>query len=451
MKDKKSANRKPAKASTLGPPAAKSHGEDDALKPVCHVVGFGASAGGLEAFQEILAVLPDNTGLAFVFVQHLDPKHTSILGELLGKGTKMPVLQVKDHMAVEANKVYVIPPNVGMRLSDGKLLLSERSTGFGPHLPINEFFQSLAEERGSRSIAVLLSGTASDGTLGLRAVKEAGGITFAQDQSAKFDAMPRNAIAAGWVDLVMPPAQIAQEILRICQHPYVTELERAPHEEHDEPAVRKAIEPSRFEEVLSMLRTTMGVDFSLYKPGTLQRRILRRMALHKAETTSQYVRLLRENRAELKALFHDILISVTGFFRENSTFDALKKHVFPVIFRERSAENPARVWVAGCSTGEEAYSLAICLMEYMRETGIDVPVQIFGTDLNEPALERARAGVYPESISSDVSAERLRRFFTRVDGQYQISRPVRDMCIFAQQNLTKDPPFSKLGRSVYSP
>ncbi len=428
----------------MGTPPATSHGKDDALTPVCQVVGFGASAGGLEAFQEVLAALPDNTGLAFVFVQHLDPKHTSILGELLSKGTKMPVLQVEDHMAVEANKVYVIPPNVGMRLSEGKLLLTERSTGFGPHLPIDEFFRSLAEEQGRRSIAVLLSGTASDGTLGLRAVKEAGGITFAQDQSAKFDAMPRNAIAAGWVDLVMPPAQIAQEILRICQHPYVKEYEHAPHEEHEEPVAPKATEPRRFEEVLSMLRTTMGVDFSLYKPGTLQRRILRRMALHKTETPSQYVRLLRENRAELKALFHDILISVTGFFRENSTFDALTKHVFPAILRERSAENPVRVWVAGCSTGEEAYSLAICLVEYMRETGIDVPVQIFGTDLSEPALERARAGVYPKSISSDVSAERLRRFFTPVDGQYQISRPLREMCIFARHNLAKDPPFSKL-------
>jgi two-component system CheB/CheR fusion protein len=440
-KTKKTSGGKPSKT-----PAAVAAAEaQPTRKPnhsICPVVGFGASAGGLEAFQEILGALPDNTGLAFVFVQHLDPKHTSILGELLSKTTRMPVLQVKDQMPAEPNKVYVIPPNVGMRLSGGKLLLTER-TGPGLHLPIDEFFRSLAEEQGSRAIAVILSGTASDGTLGLRAVKEAGGITFAQDQTAKFDAMPRNAIAAGWVDLVMPPRQIAHEILSLCRHPYVAAAEARPQEEPD--ASEAAIaEPARFEEILNLLRTTTGVDFTLYKPGTLQRRILRRMALHKAETTAQYLRFLRENRGELKSLFHDILISVTGFFREAVTFDALKKQVLPNIFHERSAETPVRVWVAGCSTGEEAYSIAIRLLEYMRESDVEVPVQIFGTDLSEPALERARAGIYPESIASDVSPERLRRFFTRVDGQYQISRPVRDMCIFAQQNLTKDPPFSKL-------
>jgi two-component system CheB/CheR fusion protein len=438
VKNKKSANRKPAKAAAS---AGEPRVEAAEVHAACPVVGFGASAGGLEAFQEILAALPNNSGLAFVFVQHLDPNHPSILGELLAKGTKMAVLQVKNRMTVEANKVYVIPPNVGMRLSENQLLLTERSSGFGPHLPIDEFFRSLAEDRGGRAIAVLLSGTASDGTLGLRAVKEAGGITFAQDQTAKFDAMPRNAVAAGWVDLVMPPTQIANEILRICRHPYVAAPEAAPAAtEVPEPVS----EPARFVEVLNLLRTSTGVDFAPYKPGTLQRRILRRMALHKAENAAEYVQLLRENRAELKALFHDILISVTGFFRESATFDALTKSVFPALFEKRSAETPVRVWVAGCSTGEEAYSLAICLLEYMREGDVKVPVQIFGTDLSEPALERARAGVYPESISTDVSPERLRRFFTRVDGQYQISRPVRDMCIFARQNLTKDPPFSKL-------
>ena len=444
MKNKKTANWKATPGSKKAPSAgAKREQQPPSLaEPLCPVVGFGASAGGLEAFQEILGALPANTGLAFVFIQHLDPTHISILGELLARSTRMPVMQVKDQMPVEGNKVYVIPPNVGMRISDGKLVLTERTAGFSPHMPIDEFFRSLAEDRGSRAIAVLLSGTASDGTLGLRAVKEAGGITFAQDQTAKFDAMPRNAIAAGWVDLVMPPAQIANEILRICRHPYVTAPEAVPPEEVAPAA--EPIAPQRFDEVLNLLRTATGVDFTLYKPGTLQRRILRRMALHKAENTAHYVRLLRENRAEVKSLFHDILISVTGFFRENATYEALKKTVFPSIFRERSAEAPVRIWVAGCSTGEEAYSVAICLLEYMRETDVEVPAQIFGTDLSEPALDRARAGVYPESIASDISPERLRRFFTRVDGQYQVSRPVRDLCIFAQQNLTKDPPFSKL-------
>ena len=440
MKKKKSVDRKPAKAAE----PQEAQPRHTPLHPTCPVVGFGASAGGLEAFQEILQALPENTGLAFVFIQHLDPKHVSILSELLAKSTRMPVLQVKDQMRVEPNKVYVIPPNVGMRLSDGKLRLTERTGGPGPHLPIDEFFRSLAEDRGSRAVAVILSGTASDGTLGLRAVKGAGGITLAQNHTAKFDAMPRNAIAAGWVDLIMSPTEIAHEILRICQHPYVAAADRPVVATEGAAAVEPAADPGRFDEILTLLRSNTGVDFTLYKPGTLQRRILRRMALHKSETTTQYLALLRENRTELKALFHDILISVTGFFRENATFEALKKQILPVIFRERSAESPVRAWVAGCSTGEEVYSLAICLLEYMRETDIEIPVQIFGTDLSEPALERARAGIYPESISADVTPERLRRFFTRVDGQYQISRPVRDMCIFAQQNLTKDPPFSKL-------
>ena len=440
MKKKKSVDRKPAKAAE--PQAAEPRRSP--LHPTCPVVGIGASAGGLEAFHEILQALPDNTGVAFVFIQHLDPRHVSILSELLAKSTRMPVLQVKDQMRVEPNKVYVIPPNVGMRLSDGKLLLTERTGGPGPHLPIDEFFRSLAEDRGSRAIAVILSGTASDGTLGLRAVKGAGGITLAQDHTAKFDAMPRNAIAAGWVDLIMSPTEIAHEILRICQHPYLTAAEKPAVVAEETVGAKQADVGPRFDEILALLRNNTGVDFTLYKPGTLQRRILRRMALHKSETTAQYLALLRENKTELKALFHDILISVTGFFRENATFEALKKQILPAIYHERSAESPVRVWVAGCSTGEEVYSLAICLLEYMREADVEIPVQIFGTDLSEPALERARAGIYPESISADVSAERLRRFFTRVDGQYQISRPVRDMCIFAQQNLTKDPPFSKL-------
>jgi two-component system CheB/CheR fusion protein len=404
------------------------------------VVAFGASAGGLEAFQEILQTLPDDTGLAYVFIQHLDPKHVSILGELLSRCTRMPVVQVKHRMSIEGNKVFVIPPNVGMRLSMNKLLLTERA-GSAPHMPIDEFFRSLAEEQGNRAIAVVLSGTASDGTLGLKAVKAVGGITLAQDETARFDAMPRNAIAAGWVDLVLSPEAIAREILRLCRHPYVTT------EQAESEAATTAVhagEGKRFTEIFNMLRSATGVDFSLYKLGTLQRRILRRMALHKLESEEQYVRYLNENKTELKALFQDILISVTGFFRESATFDALKKDILPILFRDRSPENPVRVWVPGCSTGEEAYSIAICLLEHMRDGGMEVPIQIFGTDLSEAALDRARAGLYPESISADISSERLRRFFVKADGQYQISRSVRDMVIFAQHNLTKDPPFSKL-------
>ncbi|HEV3330894.1 MAG TPA: chemotaxis protein CheB [Bryobacteraceae bacterium] len=429
-----------AKAPRIPPPLQPTKTESHDPPSTCPVVAFGASAGGLEAFQELLENLPDDTGLAFVFIQHLDPKHTSVLGELLARSTRMPVVPVTDQIRVQANHLYVIPPNVGMRLENGRLLLTQRA-GIGQHMPIDEFFRSLAEDQGSRSIAVVLSGTASDGTLGLKAVKAVGGITFAQDETARFDAMPRNAIAAGWVDLVLPPAMIAHEIQRLCQHPYVI---AEPAVAEPAPPARLLAEPDRFHEIFQTLRAATGVDFMLYKQGTLHRRILRRMALNKVETVEQYARVLLENRPELQSLFHDILINVTGFFREAATFESLKRDVFPVLLRERSPDNPIRVWVPGCSTGEETYSVAICLMESLHDAGLAIPIQIFGTDLSEPALARARAGLYPESVAADVSPERLRRFFVKVDGQYQISRQVRDKCIFAQQNLTKDPPFSKL-------
>jgi len=432
--------KKPSKAKTAAVPAARPSKAARSEQPTtCPVVAFGASAGGLEAFQEVLENLPDDTGIAYVFIQHLDPKHVSVLGELLSRSTHMPVVQVENGIPVEPNHLYVIPPNVGMRLADSKLLLTQRS-GVGLHLPIDEFFRSLAEVQGSRSIGVVLSGTASDGTLGLKAIKAVGGITFAQDDTARFDAMPRNAIAAGWVDMVLPPKRIAQEIARLCQHPYVTAASDVPESAVAEPIVQGG----KFHEIFQLLRAATGVDFLLYKQGTLYRRILRRMALHKVENEAQYVRILRDDSDELQSLFHDILISVTGFFRESTTFEALRKDVFPLVFRDRAPDNPVRVWVPGCSTGEEPYSVAISLIEYMQTAGIDIPIQIFGTDLSEPALARARAGIYPESVAMDVSPERLRRFFVKVDGQYQISRPVRDKCIFAQQNLVKDPPFSKL-------
>jgi two-component system, chemotaxis family, CheB/CheR fusion protein len=334
----------------------------------------------------------------------------------------MTVLQVEDQMPVQPNHIYVIPPNMGMRLQQGTLVLTER-VGAGVHLPIDEFFRSLAAAQGSRSIAVVLSGTASDGTLGLKAVKAAGGITFAQDETAKFDSMPRNAIGAGCVDLVLPPQLIAHEIARLSRHPYVIT-----RPDESAPALPEGpVAPGNgFNEILHVLRASTGVDFSLYKPGTLHRRIL------------------RDDNGERHSLFHDILISVTGFFREPATFEGLKTSVFPAILRDRVPADPLRLWVPGCATGEEPYSLAICLLEYMQSAGIDIPLQIFGTDLSEPALARARAGSYPESVAVDVSPDRLRRFFVKVDGRYLISRLVRDKCIFAQQNLIKDPPFSKL-------
>jgi two-component system CheB/CheR fusion protein len=371
--------------------------------------------------------------MAFVLIGHLDPKHVSLLTELLSKSTRMPVREISDKMRIEPNHVYVIPPNANVSISDGSLLLEPRSV---PYMPIDRFLRSLAEDQGNKAIGVILSGTASDGTLGLKAIKAEGGITFAQDErTAKYDGMPRSAIQAGCVDFVLPPESIAQELARLCRHPYVAptpNVEGLPDSEQ------------QFGPIFNMLRNATGVDFAYYKHATIRRRILRRMALHKMERIEQYIEHLRKTPGELNSLFQDILINVTSFFREPITFDTLKEKVLPLLLQNRPPDDPLRVWVPGCATGEEAYSMAICLIEYLRENDLDNLIQVFGTDLSDTSLEKARAGLYPESIAADVSAERLRRFFYKVNGSYQISRPVRDMCIFARQNLTKDPPFSKL-------
>lgn len=399
------------------------------------VVGIGASAGGLEAFSDLLTHLPSDTGLSFVFIQHLDPHHESLLTQLLQQRTAMKVRQATNGVRPEPNCVYVIPPNTSMEIHGHALHLSTRAPGVN-QMPVDFFFRSLATDLGAVSIGIVLSGSASDGTLGLKAIKGEGGITFAQEPaSANFDGMPRSAIAAGCVDFVLPPSGIAQELVRITRHPYVSDpdMVKAP-----------ADQERNFAEIFNIVRGASGVDFSLYKHATIRRRIFRRMALHKIETSSEYLRFLRDRRTEAEALFQDLLINVTCFFRESPTFQALHDHVFPMLISKRGADDPIRIWIPGCSTGEEAYSAAIAIIEFMAELGNNLPVQIFGTDLSESALERARAGMYPESVSADVSADRLRKFFNRVNGHYQISRNIRDMCIFARQNLTKDPPFSHL-------
>jgi two-component system CheB/CheR fusion protein len=398
----------------------------------CTIVGVGASAGGLEAFSEVLNHLPPGPGLALVLVQHLDPRHSSSLVELLSRTTRMPVLAAQDGMVVEADHVYVIPPNTILTTADGTLHLAPRPIGH--QMPIDVFFHSLAEAEGSNAIGVILSGTASDGTLGLQAIKAEGGITFSQDEkSAKYDGMPRSAIATGCVDFVLPPRAMADELVRLCRHPYVA----LTHAEEDAPS-----EPD-FKEIFAILRAATGVDFGAYKYATIRRRILRRMALVHVDSPERYLQFIRENRAEVQALFQDILIGVTGFFREPGMFDLLTSRVFPVMFRD-PGNNPVRVWVPGCSTGEEAYSIGIALLEYARDHGGKTGIQIFGTDLSEPALEKARTGLYPEIIAGDLSSERLREFFVKRNGNYQVTRALRDTCIFARQNLLRDPPFSRL-------
>ncbi len=402
------------------------------------IVGIGASAGGLEAFQELLQALPEDTGMAFVLVQHLAPKHESILSELLSKATKMPVIEVREGMAVQPNHVYVIPPNADMSVVDGVLHLSPLAADRARRMPIDMFLRSLADDQQGRAIGVILSGTASDGTLGLQAIKALGGVTFAQDDaSAKYSAMPRSAIAAGIVDYVLPPDSIARELKRIAKHIHIFADDQSD-------AGELGASSEALNKIFAMLRNTSRVDFSYYKHGTIKRRIVRRMFLRKIDSLEEYLRFLRKNHDEVEALFNDVLINVTVFFRDPDAFEVLRKQAFPLMLNGKGPNAPIRIWVPGCSTGEEAYSLAIALLEYLGEKASDFQIQIFATDVSENIIQKARAGVYPESIAMDITSERLRRFFQKVDSGYQISKSIRDMCVFAKQDIAKDPPFSKL-------
>ena len=427
-------------------PRRKAATENDA-KPspgFFPIVGIGASAGGLEAFSELLRYLPEQTGMAFVLVQHLDPKHGSALQEILSRTTKIPLTEVTQGVIVQPDHAYVIPANTSLTIKNGMLHLGSRVLTRGQHMPINDFFRSLAEGVGQQAIGVILSGTASDGTEGCRAIKAAGGITFAQDEeSAKYDSMPRNAVNAGCIDFILSPKDIARELGGISQHPYVARVV-APGTEGFQGMVG-----SDLNVLFGLLRESSGVDFTNYKHTTLHRRIRRRMVVHKVETLKEYLRFIGRKPEELEELYRDLLIHVTGFFREPEAFVALRKHVYPKLFEGRKPDNPIRVWVAGCSTGEEAYSIAITLLEYMWVHSRNISqaataIQIFATDISDTALDRARVGVYSEAAVSEISAERLKRFFIRSDGGFQINKSVRDMCIFAKQNLVKDPPFSNL-------
>jgi len=412
----------------------------DASPPRGHsfpVVGIGGSAGGLDAFKRLLQALPDDTDMAFVIVQHLDPKHTSQLPDILAKDTTMPVRNVEDNMPVRPNEVYVIPPNKTMVLEDGVLRLEKREPGL--HLPIDAFFRSLAQVQGSRAIGVILSGNASDGSLGVRAIKEECGLTFAQDEaSAQHPGMPRNAITTGAIDYVLPPADIARELVRLSQHPFVRppasgQLRAESLPEGD----------GELTKLFKILHRQTKIDFSHYKINTIRRRIGRRMLVKRTETLKDYVQVLDKDPGEARELYRDLLISVTNFFRDPPVFDALTELLRGMLKLRRSGE-PLRVWVPGCATGEELYSLAICIKELLEQLDLNNVMQMFGTDISDVALDRARAGIYPELIGQDVSEERLRRFFVRVERGYQVSKAIRDSCVFARQDVTNDPPFAHM-------
>ncbi len=356
----------------------------------CPVALIGASAGGLEALTELLKALPVNTGLGFVIIQHLEPKHESALTKLLAKATGMPVREVSNGMVVEPNQIYVIPPNKAMTIRRGILRLTPRVEKSGMHRPIDAFAVTLAEDQKSAAIGVVLSGSGSDGTQGLKAIKSEGGITFAQDpNTAQWAAMPVSAISADAVDFVLPPKRIAAELARIGRHPYVAASPEVP-------------EGGDLEGIYLQLRAATGVDFRLYKQATVRRRVARRMALQKVNSLRNYTQFLKENPAEAEALSDDIFIHVTGFFRDPECFQALRKQVFPSLRLKKPAGDPIRIWVPGCASGEEVYSIAMLLLEDLGDQANRRKIQIFGTDISEHAINRARAGVYSEAAVADI-------------------------------------------------
>jgi len=403
------------------------------------IVGIGASAGGLEALEQLFDGIPEASGMAYVIVQHLDPDHKGIMPELLQRLSKMKVYQVEDYMKVEPNCVYVIPPNKDMSILHGVLHLLEPSAPRGLRLPIDFFLRSLADDQQANSIGVILSGMGSDGTLGLRSIKEKAGLTLVQEpNSAKFDGMPYNAIEAGLVDIVAPAEQLANKIIDYLQ--YAPLIKRGAVSTLDDKT------KSSLEKVIILLRAQTGNDFSLYKKSTLYRRIERRMGIHQIAKISSYIRYLQENPNELELLFKELLIGVTNFFRDTEVWEKLKAEIVRILLENRNPGQTLRAWVPGCSTGEEAYSLAILFKEALDETKKvrNNSLQIFATDLDQDAIEKARAGVFSANIAADVSSRRLNNYFIKENNHFRIRKEIREMVIFAPQNVIMDPPFTRL-------
>ena len=432
------AKRRPGTKARPDTKAAKSRPVvvQPATNPHVSIVGIGASAGGLEALDLFLQHTPAKSGAAFVVVQHLDPNHKGMLVELLQRATPMPVVQIKDRMKVEPDHVYVIPPNKDLSILRGALHLLEPAAPHGLRLPIDAFFRALAADEQEYSIGVILSGMGSDGSLGIRAIKEKAGAVFAQTPAtAKFDGMPRSAVASGLVDVTASVEELPAKILA-----YRSRVPSAPRVELAEN------EQGALEKIIILLRAQTGHDFSQYKTATIYRRIERRMGLHQLARIHDYVRYLRENPREADVLFKELLIGVTSFFRDPAAWDQLRDRVLPTLFDARPHAHVFRAWVAGCSTGEEAYSLAILFKEAAENVKPPraLSLQIFATDLDEDAIDKARRGVYPANIAADVSDRRLSRFFVQDDHGYRVGKEIRETVIFATQNVVMDPPFTKL-------
>src|ERR1041385_507600 len=405
------------------------------------IVGIGASAGGLAAFEAFFSGMPADSdpGMAFVLVQHLAPDHKSILSELIKRYTRMEVFEVADGMAVKPNCAYIIPPNRDMAFLNGALQLLEPAAPRGHRLPIDFFFQSLAQDQRERAIGIVLSGTGSDGTQGVRAIKGEGGMAMAQNpKSTEYDGMPTSAIATGLVDYVLPAAEMPAQLIAYIAHAFgKASPPVSPPAPRSEDALKK---------IFLLLRVQTGHDFSQYKQSTIARRIERRMAVHQIERLDEYVRYLQQTPADVEALFRDLLIGVTSFFRDPEAFRAFQEQAIPRLFAGKQKGASIRVWVPGCSTGEEAYSLAMLLQECMEELKQNLKLQVFATDIDRRAIDCARTGIYPSSIAGDISPERIARFFSQEpDGSvYHIQKGIRDSVIFSEQDVIKPPPFSKL-------
>lgn len=410
----------------------------DTAKAPFLIVAIGASSGGLEAVTELLTQLPANTGMAFIFIQHLSPNYKSILTQLLAKSTKMQVQEIADMELMEPNNVYVIPNNQNIKVTDGHIKLIPR-TKTGPALSIDVLFTSLAETHGAEAIGIVLSGNASDGTMGLKAIKEAGGITFAQDSSAKYGSMPESAISEGVADFVLSPKEIALELSRISLHIRVTNSDKTLN---SEPDIKGS--DADLKSILTLLQKATSVDFGGYKMNTIKRRIMRRMLITRVKSLSQYATMLSDNKDELGLLYDDLLINVTEFFRDKDTFVYLKETLFPKLLQQKGPADSLRLWVTACSTGQEAYSMAIILIELFGDEPIGKQVKIFASDLSQQAIKKARAGIFTKDEVSRVSPQRLEQYFSLVKNKYRINKAVRDLCTFAPHNILSDPPFSKI-------
>ena len=398
-------------------------------------VGIGASAGGLEAIETFFTHMPPDSGFAFIVIQHLSPDYKSLMVELLSKRTEMGVLRAEDGMVVQRNKVYLIPPKKNLKIFHGKLLLHEQDFSRGLNLPIDIFLRSLAEDQGEKAVGIILSGTGSDGMRGTRSIKENGGMIMVQDEeTAKFDGMPRSAISTGLADFVLPPEDMPSQLMAFAKHPYTAKADRAEALLSDEDGLTR---------IFALLREKSKVDFTYYKPSTVIRRIERRMSVNQIEDIREYVRYLQNYPGEIMALYRELLIGVTSFFRDQEAFKQLEEKWLPELFK-RKEESEIRFWVAGCSTGEEAYTFAILAREVMEETGRLLDLKIFATDVDKDAIMRAGSGVYPASIAADLSPRLLAKYFYHKDDNFQISRNIREMVVFAQHNLVKDPPFTNI-------